>query len=748
MNTLIRPKIYRLIKLFTFGSLFYFSSCNTNHGFLSQDVLLSFVVDSFKTYDLDNKIVNDHFIFSPLSKVDKIWATNKSDPHELDLLTGKWTSLQDIYGMEFRKVIRPESIWKDNFTNDVYFSYFQDKLIRYNSERDTFESINLKTVTALLPLKDLIVIGTADGLYFLNRSTNTFQVARNLPLDLWVNSIEELKTGTLVINNRNTYDIHLEKFSSNFLDESNEYMPKLNDRISVQLGTSTINFKVIKGKHQTWYYNEYELHYTTDNKNFFTFNKTGFGEFKYVTEDDQHLYIIVSDKLVVFKKEYIFKNSGKYKNSNFYELSTDLIQTENLLNENPFPLSQYIKKIIEIQEDGKYNKFSDLKTRVSLLPSGIANFNFDNTTLFQAIDVINDNDIPVDFRYYTLAALCKKYTTEGNLVQALKYFDRIKLLTPYEKDRCIESSFLCVKKSIRALDSLKSIILSKDELLFKEAIVLSHLIQCSCWFGESYYHYDLVENKYNRLLSTFPNSEFADDAAYWLLDNRYFFAEDGGYDTDSIPEIRKFIKRYPNSNNIIDLLLNISSSYAEKYSDNIDELIRNIDLGIAELENLKKKYPLDSRQSANVNDMLGRFLYDKYNHIFDLSIVPNKTNYYFGEDIIIDVTLKNKSSQPRLISLYANHSFFKFDVDPNVHSTFEPFANVDTIKREYLLAYGQPIKQTIVLNKKARSLEDGGKLGRYVINTTGVHYINAFAANNYVSSSARPAKIYLESRKK
>ena len=320
-------------------------------------------------------------------------------------------------------------------------------------------------------------------------------------------------------------------------------------------------------------------------------------------------------------------------------------------------------------------------------------------------------------------------------------FEKFKILFPSHTDHCIEISYACISKLYSYLDSLKKENLTRDKFLFLEATASKNLVHCSCWCGESYYHYEIVEEKYKELLSNFPQSEFADNAEFWLRSTQYYDAEGGGYQISDIPDIRKLIKKYPTSELIPDLIIDIADSYSNDYQEQTDERIKSLNRGIQELETLKQNYALDSLQKHRVEQSLAQYKNDVNDAIFDLTITPIKSNYKDCEDIKIEVELKNNSQVPRKIYLYKNHSLFTFHILPSKNEEFISSGIVDTVKQEYIITHEKPIRQTIKLNKNARYWNEG-QLGNFNFKNEGLYNVSCSSRLNSLGSNQ--CKIYIQ----
>lgn len=105
-----------------------------------------------------------------------------------------------------------------------------------------------------------------------------------------------------------------------------------------------------------------------------------------------------------------------------------------------------------------------------------------------------------------------------------------------------------------------------DKFLFLEAEEKQNLVQCSCWFGNSYYIFDIVTEKYNELLSAYPDNQYAEAAEYWILGiNNYPNEGEPVYDIWNLTDIKKFMSKYPNSKLTPNIIIDIAESYAQTY---------------------------------------------------------------------------------------------------------------------------------------------------------------------------------------
>lgn len=720
-----------------------FTSCQQKDKSSLSDLYISFKVDSIKIYNAKD-ISKDIFMFSPLGHKDKIWTINTTNPHELDLITEEWKPLTARFGNVFKRQVREDGIWKDDDTGETYISCFHDGLVRYYPEKDTYDFLKIHPVTAFYPRKENIVIGTANGLYFLNRNENNISVAENFPLDIWVNSIQESNNDTLLINYKYYYHITSNEFGEKNIgkltpEKSTNYN-YISREVRSKLPNLSGSFREFRSDSISWYYKDSELFYSTNKNDFYKFPLFPEGHVRHILEDKEYLYVLFNEIFVIFNKDYILKNSLIHEVSNYEELRKELLQKRNELNESKMEFDKYLAKSITLYNDEKYSSYSDLQNVLQNIPNSLEYYSYEQG-VGNVNSILENDTIPVVFKYNILKGLCRKYTTSAKLDSALIYFRLIKELYPSTKDYCIDSSYSCVASAKNKLDSIRSEKLSVDKVLFLEAKAREQMIHCSCWFGDSYYNYSIVEEKHKEILTSHPHSEYADDAEYWMINYQNYGDEEGGYSVSEIPNIRKFVSKYPNSDLIPEVLMNIAYSYSINYSENIDDRINNIEKGIEELIKLKNNYQLDSIEFAHVEQNLKQFEHQRNELIYTLTVTPLKSDYKMNEDIEVEITISNNSSIPKTLELYANESYVSFGIHPDRKVKFIPKENDEAAKKKFNIIRGEPLKQKVKINRLVRHW-DGGKLGGFNFEEEGLYYLTCFSRENGLNS--KQVKIYVK----
>ena len=156
------------------------------------------VVDSIKVFPATGNVRGD-FMFSPLPGQDKIWTLTYPSPQELDLHTGIWTPLSEIYHPKL-SLSQAESIWKDSLTNEVFIRA-NEGIIYFTENNSQVDFYPIRQVLSVLNSDEIILAGTSEGLYSINKQDKSILKVPEFSMNVWVNNIQALNADTLMINN-------------------------------------------------------------------------------------------------------------------------------------------------------------------------------------------------------------------------------------------------------------------------------------------------------------------------------------------------------------------------------------------------------------------------------------------------------------------------------------------------------------------------------------------------------------------
>lgn len=217
-----------------------------------------------------------------------------------------------------------------------------------------------------------------------------------------------------------------------------------------------------------------------------------------------------------------------------------------------------------------------------------------------------------------------------------------------EKEQ-FEQRLNAVKYALFCFDSLDHTQPAPDKRLYAEArILLEYCLNTGFFEGEACIHTDLAEAKYRRLLKEFPQSEWADNAAYELLDNRCYGC--GGPPFETAFEFKKLAQHYPESE-LAEEMWWMAAEIA--VSDNGEEGRPNRkqrQIARAFLDSLAQKFPstVSSERFQNVQGELASY---EAQIAWQIALAPIKETFKQGEPVRMRLTVRNHSGQARSLLL-------------------------------------------------------------------------------------------------
>lgn len=729
--------------LFFYAWVVLIAGCAQIEEVCISKLFISFEVDSLKTYPAEN-IPKNTFMFSPVDPYDKIWISNASTPYELDLKTGVWTSLTARFGNIAVNQLREDRIWKDNFTGETYIGCFPDGFIRYYPDKDTFDILKITNLSAFYPEREIIVLGTYNGLFLLNKKDRKIRIAENFPIEIGVNSIQGSGADTLMINHLYYYHIPTKAFGRSVAENPLPGDKTKDDDLPAEVNHILPGLDFCLQDYNrdsiTWYSGRGELFFTKNKSDYYKFILFPEEYTRHLIADRDYLYVLFNRKFIIFNKEYIYKHSIPYNVPNYQQMSRALNQKLENLNKDTLLFERHLAKSVELYKDSRYSDYPALRFKLENLPNNFDYYSF-NKKIKNAKVILENDSIPDAFKFYILKGLVRKHTISLELDSALVFLNIINNRFPDFRDFCVDHSLQFIAQINNSIDSIKKEDMPPDKRLFLEAKAREKLVSGSYWFGELHRDYSIVVAMYQELLTLYPKSDYADDAEFWLINYLNPGDEQGGFPLEKIPAIQKFADRYPNSALTPKLLIKIAQSYEIGEPADIDAQIKNLEKGIDILNAVINVYNLDSSECLSVKKNIFEMKMLKNEIIFNLILEPVKSVYGPGEDIEMEISLSINCSTPQKIRLYKKDLYFTFSIYPENKCKFVPLAVSDTTTDVFQIISGKPLRQKVTINRQARYWE-GGKPGKFCPEEEGLYYITCFSRENGLRSNQ--AKIYIK----
>lgn len=177
------------------------------------------------------------------------------------------------------------------------------------------------------------------------------------------------------------------------------------------------------------------------------------------------------------------------------------------------------------------------------------------------------------------------------------------------------------------------------------------------------------------------------------------------------------------------------------YSGPVDSLIEMKEKALTELRKIDVMAISDTNMIKTIKEFKISIPAEIRQLCFQLKVIPKKTTFTFGEDLVFTAVLKNRTTKTRQLWLYSNDSYFGTWISPGHELTFIPKGEVtDTTMKLITILPLDSLVQEIILNKSVRhpiSMEQG----KYVFNVPGIYQISLHENKNVLQSAQ--AKFYM-----
>lgn len=523
-----------------FFTLAAFVACNRHMPDVTPKkvelVKISFEVNDVRRYPIPDRVYSQEIVFSPIDSVDKIWLST----HELNLLTGELTPLNSRFGVSYGENIQKEHIWIDSITSNVYINFsYRGDLIEYNAHNKTFRTLIVPSVSGLLAHKDVIFLGTSRGLYTYTRGADSVVRANGIPDGTWIFKIDtasdknSLRLGTsgqdLIYRIRDSkLDTVPRRPVAPYPDQS-----ALSRMLPL---TAAYSYVTIEDDSLTWMHHQSDI-YVKRGDNILHVTELDSGYLKQVHIDSKYLYLLFGHQFVILNKAAVLRNAERFDAESY---RTELNAVTSFYQIEYQSLQKKISKIDSLQNVLRNSAHPDIRSRAEDLNNSI--YAFDDRLRPEIELAIKKGSFPEKFEKSVLFSLIEYYTRQGNLDHAFSYLQKLRKDFPGDTEQnSALALFIRVKAST---DSINKLSLDADKKLYLCTLEREKLMHTG-WFGESYLDDTIVADSYQQLLDTYPNSEFADNAAFYLLRRKYVSEEGMLYSLEVDEEYQRFIERYP-----------------------------------------------------------------------------------------------------------------------------------------------------------------------------------------------------------
>ncbi|MEP2025945.1 MAG: hypothetical protein ABJH98_14450 [Reichenbachiella sp.] len=773
---------------------------------------LTFIAEDIDVVLYQNDTIEiDDFTFAPFGSA-LIWTfSTNSDSYELNLKDSTWSNLNRRFG-KYSYGLKRNSIFVDPFTQFIWICNFRKGIYVYDPQSDlNYEYSSIRPVSTVKFSKTHIFIGTWDGLFTINRKTmNTARglsevhirniqilsknilsinekyeynfeddkiLSTNFEKEILqsrsINGIEITQYKTTDYQSPNIYiqkddkvkPIFIYPFDINNVIAENDMIWILNGSLSkglIQYDIKNDSLNTIKKKGQRQRFqmeNGNEHIWFWRGLNIFILNKKTF-ELKILSPpvvDNIRQICILDDKVFlntrhiiqVFRKDYLIQLSEDTK---------DRINSENAFIAYADSLGFYrknnsFKKAYEIYELAK-NEFetsanNDIIDRIKGMKSQLTTTRYNMQEILNLMDYMRDSvdDDEILSSFYLNSITQLNY--QGNVEVALR-LDTI-LQSKFPETRIIyhETKMKKTKEAYDRLQNIKTEEVSEDERLWKVGNIYFQLFRFVGRDTEaSSTDMTYPFSYYDSLLNIYPNSLFADDAEFTMLQYTENGSHEGGdnsYNPIAIKLYEDFLIKYPSTNLYPNILFEQVKLRRDNYSDNF---IVQIQEALNYLDTLQQKYP-EFYSEKNAENERKDFSDLLRKNLWDISITSNKKRYQLGEDIKIFFNLINTGTSDKTFSISKNANIPSFGLrvewyplnpyDPS-HKYIETEKHPNGVRIQYqdtVINQNSSYTEEWVITKSAREAFRGSP-GYFRFTEEGKYKLRAYPNNGkdiaYISS--------------
>lgn len=696
------------------------SGCRQEDEGVKAHVFYTGVVDSIKVFQFSKGVGGD-FMFNPLTGQDKIWTLNYTAPLELDLHTGEWTPLSESYHERLSGGMYGEPIWKDSLTNEVFITNFHEGLIHFPCDGSPISFYQIQSAQSVLNAEDEIVIGTAGGLYTVDKQNKTILKVPDFPMDVWVNDVEVLNEDTLVINNGRMFFpyrlknpstmIHFKKdpgvvYNNPFL----ESLPKTEEARQYRLHYSG---------NVPFMYSSARIFFQDSTKTVFEIENRPHGHLHHLKTDARYIYLLYDSAFVILNKNVAMQIATAFDIQSYEKNRERFHQAVSKLQH--CPLDTFLVRYQQIRKDSMLIISSEFSEKLERYTAGYFTHTGADSHMVAFEEAIHQNRLTQELEKYAIIGVCMKYVKKGDLDKIPFYNNLLNERYPDFEYYSSKSVLECVIQVKHSIDSLQKQNLAPDAYLFKEAKLKERLVYCG-WTGDSYYDFSIVTENYRDILSKYPNSRYADNAAFYFISMMWYGDEGDEYSKDMIAACNEFLSTYPTSELQPQVRLLIVRNYHAYYGEP-DSMIIMKEKALSELLNISVKEVQDTNLVATIEFYKADILTQLTKQFFELIVSPERTEYKTGEEVKLKVQLRNKTNEVRQIRLYSNAPGWLTLVGPADQTNFMPTGTkVDTNTQLLSIMPNDTLFQEINISREARHWKYTGT-GSYEFNQPGKYTI-------------------------
>jgi len=234
----------------------------------------------------------------------------------------------------------------------------------------------------------------------------------------------------------------------------------------------------------------------------------------------------------------------------------------------------------------------------------------------------------------------------------------------------------------------------------------------------------------------YPNSEYADNAAFYFIENYFDGDGDWVYSEELVNKIQNFILKYPNSELKVHAQRQLASQY-RLYEGNQNQKIKFKEKGLAELEKIELQQVGDSLLISYIEHEKRTLQIEIVEEFFDIEVFPMKNYKLEDKDMMFKVIVTNKTSETRPLNLFSDNTSFGINFySKNEYQFEENSIEGDDIVMTKLIPPNDSIIHFVNLHSNVRIMKynNGQRKGNFSFNIPGFYYMSVSSADKLLRS--------------
>lgn len=774
--------------------LSFFTGCEYPHPEDMDYLLSDMQLDSTLVHPLKSGFT-ERFVFSPIRK-NAIWTIENGEKIELDLETGQIKPLEAILSKSLRSPFKMLSV--DPFREQSFFYEADEQLIYYSSGQKTTVVSEENAITSdVLYEADRIWIGGTFGLLCLERSSGQIKKIKGLPA-IWMTKVnktdnsQEILLNNMILFHPSTnqweYQISEENCKNlGYFEMSGMHFYRNEQRVfrytdprrevhtvhesglyqgnplcarhatlwtqvnfpdSVSLNwydfadkkQGALTISMFAGFWNTGLFctNGHLLLGKTPegwvicdriNKTLYYFPQKLPANVRQIEMDSRNVYILFSDQFMVVSIDWMRANAIPLENYHA-EVAEFKRKSDELLNEPD------VRKRIALYNDirRRFGKTQNPFIRIAIgqLINEVYRIDYSDAASVKLIEEqIAAGHLDSIQKAIFYAGITTHFARVPNIEKAMTY-GKLYLDLSVNKNWAIFSK---IKTFQQERDSLQRLRLPDDAYAYAYGIVLENYCNGNDIFeASSMYTVDLATQQYKEVLRKYPDSPWADNAAFdTLIIDLFHYCEGGcSYGPEDLKRLDQFVKKYPDSEKIPQAWLYAAIICQELYDED-PQIARNAKrLGFSYLTKIKDLYPAYSSQKY-YQEILQSYMRQP-DLFWSVRAVSDRKTFQQGNPIHVHPVLRNLNDSVQTFTSAVEYLFSvkvmyaSGDGCAKVDAPFKPTRKIgrtEKLKTTMFSVNAQDSKKWTfdLLSTAFSSHTDYGNLGLFDFSMKGNYFI-------------------------